>query len=99
MNTEPQSGTPSAVTCFVGRIEGDDADVDMSGLNLVRHHLQQAQAAAEYLAGGESHAEAAENTLHAGAALTESEAADIVRISLKEAEMALDAAQTVGAEQ
>lgn len=73
-----------------GRIDAGVDQLDMSGTNLVRHHLQQGMAAAGFLPGGDSAASGAANSLAEGAALSTEEAADIVRASLAQAAQALD---------
>lgn len=66
-------------------------DVDMSGLNLVRHHLQQAQAQARYLVGGDQRSELLDDALD----LTAEDAAAGVRVDLAAAIAALDAYEGV----
>ena len=75
--------------------DASTGDIDMTGLNLVRYHLQEAEHAAEYLAGGAQAIDAAETNLHERAALTPEEAAALVRDSIANARAALDAAEGV----
>lgn len=70
-----------------------DAGVDqleMIGLNVVRHYLQQAADAAEFLPGGAMDPAVAANALGAGAALDPLEAAEQIRSAIAEATRALD---------
>ena len=60
------------------------APVDMEGLNLVRHHLQQAQLAAQFLPGGESHGSVMEPIVEQ-LYLSDKDAADALREDLQAA--------------
>lgn len=71
-------------------VDAGTDQVDMTGTNLVRHHLQQAAAAAGFLPGGDSAPGGAGNALAAGAALDAEEASELVRASLERAIAALD---------
>lgn len=59
-------------------------EIDMSGVNLVRHHLQQAQLCAEFLQGG-SRASSIMAPIVEQACITQDEAAQGVRDSVRAA--------------
>lgn len=62
-----------------------EGQLDMSGVNLVRHYVQQAQANAEFLEGGAERSELLEELI-----LTPAQAADAVRDDLRQALAALE---------
>lgn len=68
----------------------DFGQVDMTGLSLVKHHMQQAQLAAAYLHGGELHANMMTPIIEQ-LYMTAEEAGDIVRTDIQAALDALDA--------
>lgn len=87
---EPMGAVATGAERFdLGRTEGG-APVDMTGLNLVRHHLQQAQLAAAFLPGGESHGSVM-GPIVEQLYLTDEEAANALREDLHAAMQGLDA--------
>lgn len=68
----------------------DVGQIDMTGVSLVRHHLQQAHLAACYLSGGELHVDLMTPIVEQ-LYMTEREAADIVRSDIRAAMDAIDA--------
>ena len=75
-------GTESPrVVQMVGQPATITGQVDMTGLSLVRHHLQQAQLAATFLPGGESH-DSLMRPIFEQIYLNEREAADALRAAL-----------------
>ena len=69
----------------------DTGPVDMTGLNLVRHHLQQAQMAAGFLPGGENAGDVME-VIFQQLYLTPEEAGNALRADLQAAMDALEEA-------
>jgi hypothetical protein len=70
---------------------GEDGQLCMTGEQLARHHVQQAQLAAAFLPGGEHHGSVMAPIVQQ-LYLTEADAADAVRTSLEAALEALSAA-------